>query len=299
MEIEADWPRTYEAMFRNRVFDRTALALQRQGVIEAFSESRGQEAAIIGGCVDLQPGDMFFPDARCAGAALLRGVSVAELLDWFRGEDYCPWDWRERGYYAHPIPVGVQTGMATGWAWAARLADEGTVAVAAFGDGAASQGEVHEAMNYAGVFAAPVVFLLLNNGWAISTPASKQTRAETLSRRADGYGFEGETIDGNEVGAVRTAVSRAVEKARAGGGPTLIEAITYRMGGHTSSDDPKRYRSDAEMTTWEARDPVARSREAILSADPGNEERLTAIESAVEDEMTRDIDDYLERLGRA
>jgi pyruvate dehydrogenase E1 component alpha subunit len=152
-------------------------------------------------------------------------------------------------------------------------------------------------MNYAGVFGAPVVFLLLNNGWAISTPASRQTKAAKVSVRAQGYGFEGETIDGNDLAAVRDAVGRAVDKARAGGGPTLIEAVTYRMGGHTTSDDPKRYRDAEETATWEERDPVARARAELL-AGPLAEEALAAIEGEVEQGMEADVDAYLARIGR-
>ena len=291
-----EWQRVYRALYRTRAFDRTALALQRQGVIEAYSEARGQEAALIGPCLDLTERDMVFPDARGAGVAMERGVTIAELFDWFRGEDYCPWDWRRTGYYAHPIPVGVQTSMATGWAWAARLRGEDAVAVSYFGDGAASQGEVHEAMNYAGVFEVPVVFLLVNNGWAISTPASRQTRAERVSVRARGYGFEGETVDGNDVDAVRAATRAAIDRARAGGGPTLVEAVTYRLGGHTTSDDPKRYRTAAEQELWEGRDPVAAKRERLLGEGVGEDE-ITAVESTVEDEITAAIDAYLEQRG--
>jgi 2-oxoisovalerate dehydrogenase E1 component alpha subunit len=295
---EADWQRAYRALYRARAFDRTALALQRQGVIEVFSEARGQEAALIGACVDLVEDDMVFPDPRGAGVAMARGVTIGELFDWFRGQSYCPWDWKKVGYFAHPIPVGVQCSMATGWAWASRLKGNDSVAVVYFGDGAASQGEVHEAMNYAGVFDAPVVFVLLNNGWAISTPSSRQSKAKKLSVRAAGYGFAGETVDGNDFEAVRTAARAAIEKARSGGGPTLIEAVTYRMGGHTTSDDPKLYRAAEEMAEWEERDPLKRQRETLLAAGRPEVE-IATIETEVEAEIEASIDAYLELRGMA
>jgi pyruvate dehydrogenase E1 component alpha subunit len=297
-DLLQDWEETYRAMVRGRRFDDLALKLQRQGVIDSFGEAKGQEAAQIGAAIDLEAGDMVFPSYRQPSVAFLQGVPIVEMLRFYAGsaEDFCPWDWRAHRFAPYAIPVGSQLAHATGWAWGARLRGESTATVVFFGDGAASQGEVHEAMNYAGVFNAPVVFVLENNGWAISLPTSRQTRADGLYKRAAGYGFEGVRVDGNDVLAVRAAMRSALERARGGGGPTLIEAMTYRMGGHTTSDDPKRYRTQESTDEWAQRDPVALFR-AAFAGQPQADERAAEIEREVDEELERATDDFLKERG--
>jgi pyruvate dehydrogenase E1 component alpha subunit len=216
----------------------------------------------------------------------------------YAGTSFNPWDWRKLRFAPYYIPVGSQTAHATGWAWASRLRGERSATLVFFGDGAASQGEVHEAMNYAGVFDAPVVFLLENNGWAISLPTSQQTRATRLASRAEGYGIPGVTVDGNDVFAVREVVRNALDRARRGEGPTLVEAVTYRMGGHTTADDPGRYRAEEEVAPWRDKDPLDRFRLAL-----GDEEEVVTsiaqIEQEVEDEMNVAVDEWLVERNRA
>jgi pyruvate dehydrogenase E1 component alpha subunit len=292
-----DWERVYRAMLRGRRFDEIVLALQRQGVVDSFAEGKGQEAAQVGAIADLVDGDMVFPSYRQPAAALERGVEPIDLMRLYAGASFCAWDWRATGFAPYAIPVGSQLAHATGWAWAARLRGEKSVTVVFFGDGSSSQGEVHEAMNYAGVFRAPVIFLLENNGWAISLPTARQTRAESLYLRAPGYGIAGEAVDGNDVEAVRHVVRAAIERARNGDGPTLIEAKTYRLGGHTTSDDHRRYRSEDEVATWAEADPIARLRQAVAGA-PEADDALGRIAEEIDVEMNRATDAFLEERGR-
>jgi pyruvate dehydrogenase E1 component alpha subunit len=294
--VPEDWERIYRALERGRRFDDVALKLQRQGVIDSYGEARGQEGGQIGLTMDLRDGDMVFPSYRQPAVALERGVTIAELLRQYSGVKFCPWDWRKTGYFAYTIPVGTQVAHATGWAWGERRRGTGSVTVVYFGDGAASQGEVHEAMNYAGVFDAPLVFVLENNGWAISLPARRQTRASELHLRAAGYGFPGVRIDGNDVLAARQAAREAFARARAGEGPTLIELITYRMGGHTTSDDPTRYRDEAELVEWAASDPLVRFR-AQLEEVEGSLERMVELDAEIETEIDAAVDAYLAERG--
>jgi pyruvate dehydrogenase E1 component alpha subunit len=297
-ELLEDWEETYRAMFRGRRFDDLALKLQRQGVIDSFGEAKGQEAAQIGAAMDLEDGDMVFPSYRQPSVAFQRGVPIVEMLRFYAGANFCPWDWRKHRFAPYCIPVGSQLAHAAGWAWASRLKGESSATIVFFGDGASSQGEVHEAMNYAGVFDAPVVFICENNGWAISLPTSRQTRADGIYRRAAGYGFEGVRVDGNDVFAVRGAVRAGLERARSGKGPTLVEAVTYRMGGHTTSDDPNRYRTKESTAEWGERDPLVRFR-AALSGTSGVEDRMAAIEDEVDAELERATDDFLKERGMA
>jgi 2-oxoisovalerate dehydrogenase E1 component alpha subunit len=288
------WERIYRAMFRGRRFDELALKLQRQGAIDSFGEGRGQEAAQIGAVIDLGPDDMVFPSYRQPSVGLEQGVSPVELLRFYAGVDNCPWDWRKHRFGPYCIPVGSQVAHATGWAWGSRLRGEGAATVVFFGDGAASQGEVHEAMNYGGVFAAPIVYLLENNGWAISMPSGAQSQAGELAARGAAYGMVGVRVDGNDVFAVREVVAAALDRAREGAGPTLVEAVTYRMGGHTTSDDPDRYRPDGALEEWGARDPLDAFRATLDGVEPSE---LEQIETAVEAELQASVDDFLRERG--
>jgi 2-oxoisovalerate dehydrogenase E1 component alpha subunit len=258
----------YRDMVLVRRVDREASALQRQGQLGIWVPLLGQEAAQIGAGRAMAPQDMAFPSYREHGVAWCRGIDPTELMGIFRGTDHGSWDPREVGFHLYTIVIGNQCLNATGWAMASRLhgkvGDAGPnstseATMVFFGDGATSQGDVHEAFVWSAVYDSPVVFFCQNNQWAISEPLERQTRVP-LYQRAQGYGFPGIRVDGNDVLAT-LAVSRwAMEQARTGNGPLLIEAFTYRMDAHTSSDDPTRYRLADELETWKLKDPIERLR---------------------------------------
>src|SRR6266566_5805151 len=212
---------------------------------------------------------------------MIRRVDPADMLTMFRGLSHGPWDPRKYHFAPLAIPVATQVPHAVGFALGCRLKHSDEVVLSTFGDGATSEGDWHEAMNFAGVFKAPVVFLCQNNGWAISVPLSKQT-AGSIADRALGYGFPGIRIDGNDVLGVYAAVMAAADRARQGEGPYLIEAITYRMGAHTSSDDPTRYRTESELEAWNAKDPIARYRAWLEQQGTIDEGTVAAIADAAE-----------------
>jgi pyruvate dehydrogenase E1 component alpha subunit len=246
----------YRKMVLIRRADQEALNLQRQGELGLWGQYLGQEAIHVGAVIALQAEDWIFPSYREFGMAMVRGIDPAEMLTLFRGLSHGPWDPRTHHFAPLAIPVASQIPHAVGYAMGSRLKHSDDIALVTFGDGATSKGDWHEAMNFAGVFRAPVVFLCQNNHWAISVPLAKQT-AGSIAERAAGYGFPGIRIDGNDVLAVFAAVRAAADRARRGDGPYLIEAMTYRMGAHTSSDDPTRYRQETELEAWSKRDPIA------------------------------------------
>jgi 2-oxoisovalerate dehydrogenase E1 component alpha subunit len=253
----------YRKMVWIRRADQEALNLQRQGELGLWGQYLGQEAIHVGAVAALEATDWIFPSYREFGMAMCRGVDPAEMLTLFRGLSHGPWDPRKYCFAPLAIPVASQIPHAVGYAMGSRLKHSDDVALVTFGDGATSKGDWHEALNIAGVFKAPVIFLCQNNHWAISVPLSRQT-AGSIAERAQGYGFPGIRIDGNDVLAVFAAVRSAADRARHGDGPYLIEAMTYRMGAHTSSDDPTRYRLETELQTWSAKDPIARYKSWLL-----------------------------------
>jgi pyruvate dehydrogenase E1 component alpha subunit len=293
-----DWEAMFRSLVRGRRFDELALKLQRQGVLDSYGEARGQEGGQIGAVMDLGPQDMVFPSYRQPAVGLHMGVPTLDVLRFYAGANFCSWDWRKHRFAPYTVPVGSQVAHAAGWAWASRLRGEDAVTVVFLGDGAASQGEVHEAMNYAGVFDAPLVIILENNGFAISLPTARQTRATDLSVRAAGYGFPGVRVDGNDIIAMREVAGEAIAQARAGGGPTLIESLTYRMGGHTTSDDPKRYRAEGDLEAWVDRDPVLRFKR-VLAELPDTAPRIAEIEQEIEEQLDRETQEFLEERGMA
>ncbi|TMJ54790.1 MAG: pyruvate dehydrogenase (acetyl-transferring) E1 component subunit alpha [Alphaproteobacteria bacterium] len=254
----------YRGMVLARAFDAKAVALQRTGRLGTFPSALGQEAVAVGIAAAMRKEDVFLPSFREHGAQLWRGVSLVELfLFWGgdeRGSDFA----EAREDFPICVPVGTHAPHAVGVALAFKLRQEKRVAVCAFGDGATSKGDVAEALNMAGVWHLPLVFVINNNHWAISVPVTQQTAAETLAQKAVAAGIEGEQVDGNDVVAVREAVDRAVAKARAGGGPTLIEALTYRLSDHTTADDARRYRSDVDVSPHWAEDPITRLRNYLV-----------------------------------
>jgi pyruvate dehydrogenase E1 component alpha subunit len=250
----------YELMVVTRGLDSEFINLQRQGELALFASCRGQEAAQIGAAACLRKTDWLFPQYREIGAFLLRGITPAQMGAVWRGKWHGGLGFTERCCAPISIPIGTHGLHAVGAAMGAQRLGEDSVTLAFLGDGATSEGDAHEALNFAAVFNAPCVFFVQNNGWAISVPVSHQMAAPSIAHRAIGYGMPGIRVDGNDVLACYAVVAAAAKRARDGGGPTLIEAITYRMGPHTTSDDPTRYRSDVEVAHWAALDPIDRYR---------------------------------------
>jgi 2-oxoisovalerate dehydrogenase E1 component alpha subunit len=258
-----------QGLFRDMVlvrrFDREANALQRQGQLGIWVPLLGQEAAQIGAGRALAPQDMAFPSYREHGVAWTRGIDPTELLGIFRGTDNGSWDPHASRFHLYTIVIGNQCLNAAGYAMGQRF--EGKVGedpdaeatICFFGDGATSQGDVHEGFVWAAVYDAPVVFYCQNNQWAISEPTERQTRVP-LYKRATGYGFPGIRVDGNDVLACLAVTRWALEECRTGNGPVLVEAFTYRMDAHTTSDDPTRYRLADELELWKLKDPIERVR---------------------------------------
>jgi len=269
----------YRGMVLARRFDTKAVALQRTGRLGTFASALGQEAVPVGIASAMLAEDLLLPSFREHGAQLWRGVSPVELLLYWggdeRGSDFA----EAREDFPVCVPVGTHAPHAVGVALAFKLRREKRVAVCVLGDGATSKGDVAEALNVAGVWHLPVVFVISNNRWAISVPLAQQTAAETLAQKAIAAGIEGEQVDGNDVIAVREAMSRVLTKARAGGGPHLIEALTYRLGDHTTADDASRYRSGSEVSARWAEEPIARLRNHLVAQGmwgKADEERLLA-----------------------
>jgi pyruvate dehydrogenase E1 component alpha subunit len=280
----------YHTMLLARRFDERLLSLQRQGRIGTFPPISGQEAAHLGAAAVLQPGDWMVPAFREMAADIWRGRPLDSIIVYNNGFSEGGRIPPDRTDMPISIPVGSQILHAVGIAWGMKYRGGGQVAMVFFGDGATSQGDFHEGLNFAGVFGLPVVFVCQNNHWAISVPRTKQTRSKTLAQKAHAYGFDGVQADGNDILAVYAAAGEAVARARSGGGPTLIECETYRMAVHTTADDPKRYRTEAEVEAWRLKDPLTRfqkylERKGLLGAADvtAEEERVAAeIQAAVD-----------------
>jgi len=285
----------YRDMVLVRRFDREANALQRQGQLGIWVPLLGQEAAQIGAGRALAPMDMAFPSYREHGVAWCRGIDPTELLGIFRGTDQGGWDSRATRFHLYTIVIGNQclnaTGYAMGQKFESKVGDgpDTEATMCFFGDGATSQGDVHEGFVWAAVYDAPVVFYCQNNQWAISEPTERQTRVP-LYKRAQGYGFPGIRVDGNDVLAC-LAVSRwALEECRTGNGPVLVEAFTYRMDAHTTSDDPTRYRLADELELWKLKDPIERVRVHLV--------RSLGVEQGFFEEIAAESDALAERFRR-
>jgi 2-oxoisovalerate dehydrogenase E1 component alpha subunit len=258
-EVQADaLLDAYRALVVGRRFDVQATALVKQGRLAVYPSSFGQEACEIGAMLALRPTDWFFPTYRDCVAMVTRGIDPVEALTLLRGDWHCGYDPKQWRTAPQCTPLATQAPHAAGLAMAARLAGDDTVALAFCGDGGTSEGDFHEALNFAAVYQAPAIFFVQNNQYAISVPLSRQTRAAALAHKAVGYGMAGVRVDGNDILAVRHVVAEAAERARRGQGPTLIEAVTYRMQAHTNADDATRYRQESEVEYWKARDPLAR-----------------------------------------
>jgi 2-oxoisovalerate dehydrogenase E1 component alpha subunit len=251
----------YRDLVLVRRIDTEAIALQRQGELGIWASLLGQEAAQVGSGRALGPRDMAFPTYREHGVAWCRGLDPMKLLELFRGVSHGGWDPAEHMFHLYTIVIGAQTLHATGYAMGIQrdglVGENGEAVIVYFGDGATSQGDVNEAFVFASVFNAPVVFFCQNNHWANSQPLERQSRVP-LYQRASGFGFPGIRVDGNDVFACLAVTRKAMQAAREGQGPTLIEAFTYRMGAHTTTDDPTRYRLATELEAWKLKDPLER-----------------------------------------
>ncbi|MFE2600225.1 pyruvate dehydrogenase (acetyl-transferring) E1 component subunit alpha [Streptomyces sp. NPDC057617] len=271
----------YRDMVLTRRFDAEATALQRQGELGLWASLLGQEAAQIGSGRALRDDDYVFPTYREHGVAWCRGVDPTNLLGMFRGVNHGGWDPNSNNFHLYTIVIGSQTLHATGYAMGVAKDGADSAVIAYFGDGASSQGDVAESFTFSAVYNAPVVFFCQNNQWAISEPTEKQTRVP-LYQRAQGYGFPGIRVDGNDVLACLAVTRSALERARRGEGPTLVEAFTYRMGAHTTSDDPTKYRADEEREAWEAKDPILRLRRCLEREGHADEAFFTALDEESE-----------------
>jgi pyruvate dehydrogenase E1 component alpha subunit len=279
LDDAADIKGMYRDMVLVRRIDTEAIALQRHGELGLWASLLGQEAAQIGSGRALAPKDMAFPSYREHGVAWCRGLDPLRLLELFRGVSNGSWDPEEHKFHLYTIVIGDQTLHATGYAMGIqRDAAEDEAVIVYFGDGATSQGDVSEAFAWASVFNAPVVFFCQNNQWAISAPQDRQSRVP-LFQRASGFGFPGVRVDGNDVLACHAVTQRALQAAREGQGPTLIEAYTYRMGAHTTTDDPTRYRLASDVEVWRLRDPIERVRSYLARSGQADSTFFAAIDA--------------------
>jgi pyruvate dehydrogenase E1 component alpha subunit len=269
-----------------RRFDTEATALQRQGELALWASVRGQEAAQVGAAHALRAQDHVFPTYREHGIGWMRGIDPVTLLKVYRGVSHGGWDPAQHGFHLYTLVIGAQTVHATGYAMGVQRdgavgtgnTERDTAVIACLGDGATAQGEVSEAMVWAGVFNAPVVFFCQNNQWAISAPNERQSRVP-LYQRAGGFGFPGVRVDGNDVLAVEAVMGLAADRARCGEGPMLVEAYTYRMSAHTTSDDTTRYRSSAEEEHWRALDPLTRLEVHLRAAGTADDAFFAEVEA--------------------
>jgi pyruvate dehydrogenase E1 component alpha subunit len=281
----------YRDLVLVRRIDFEAIALQRQGELGIWASLLGQEAAQVGSGRALGARDMAFPTYREHGVAWCRGLDPAKLLELFRGVSHGGWDPKAHNFHLYTIVIGAQTLHATGYAMGIQRdgavgGEDGEAVIAYFGDGATSQGDVNEAFIWASVNNAPIVFFCQNNQWAISEPLDRQTKIP-LYLRAQGFGFPGLRVDGNDVFACLAVSRKALRAAREGQGPTLIEAYTYRMGAHTTTDDPTRYRLSAELESWKLKDPIERVKQYLIRSGLAKEDFFLQISAEADEVGTR------------
>lgn len=291
---EDDLLRLYRTMLLNRRIDERMIKLQRQGRIGFYIGSIGEEASIIGSAFALEDSDWIVPCYREAGAALLRGYPLYDFFcqlygnadDKIKGRQMPNhYGIRELHFLSISSPVGTQISQAAGIGMAAKIRGSKDVVLVYFGDGATSEGDFHVGCNFAGVYQAPVVFFCRNNQWAISVPLEKQTAAETIAVKAKGYGIADIRVDGNDIFGVYDATRQAVDRARKGEGPTLIEALTYRQGAHSTSDDPRAYRKDSEVEKWKEADPLVRFKAYLLKQEVWSEAEDEKLEEQIKDQI--------------
>ena len=282
----------YRFMVLTRILDERMIRMQRQGKLGTFAPCRGQEATQIGYIQPIQKDDWVVPSYRAPGAQIWRGWSIAQVLLFWNGYELGARPPQGVNDLPIAIPVGSHPILATGIGMGINLRNEKKVVLTAFGDGATSEGDVLEAFNFAGIYDAPVVFICENNQYAISLPRAKQTRAETIAQKAIAFGYDGVKVDGNDILAMIVATQAAVNKARDGGGPTLIEAYTYRMEMHTTADDPKKYRSDEEVRQWEKKCPILRFEKYLMNKGLLNQASIQDTRKNVEEEVRRGVEEF-------
>ncbi|MEW1657525.1 pyruvate dehydrogenase (acetyl-transferring) E1 component subunit alpha [Streptomyces sp. NPDC093707] len=274
--------RLYTELVRGRRYNTQATALTRQGRLAVYPSTTGQEACEVAAALALEERDWLFPSYRDTLAAVARGLDPVQALTLLRGDWHTGYDPYEHRIAPLCTPLATQLPHAVGLAHAARLKGDDVVALAMVGDGGTSEGDFHEALNFAAVWQAPVVFLVQNNGFAISVPLAKQTAAPSLAHKAVGYGMPGRLVDGNDAPAMHEVLTAAVRRAREGGGPTLVEAVTYRVDAHTNADDATRYRTDTEVEAWRAHDPIALLERELADRGLLTEEFATATRDGAE-----------------
>src|SRR6266478_2617026 len=289
----------YRAMVLLRLFDKKAVALQRTGRLGTYAVSLGQEAVPVGVASAMREEDVLLPSYRDNAALLWRGMKMEEILLFWGGDERGNRSSGPAHDFPYCIPVASQAPHAAGVAYAFKLRKEPRVAVCLFGDGATSKGDVWEAMNFAGVHKLPVVFVANNNQWAISVPLQLQTASQTLAQKAIAAGFSGEQVDGNDVIAVRAAAEDAIAQARAGGGPRLIEAVTYRLSDHTTADDAARYRPPEEVQARWKEEPIARLRAYLVSQKAWGKAQEEGLATECQKEIEAAIERYLASSPRA
>lgn len=293
-----DLLKMHKYMLTVRRFNEKGMSLQRQGRIGFFMESTGQEACQVGMAYPLNQSDWVFPSYRDPGTCLVKGVPMSALLDQVMGNSAdeakgrqmpLHWGFSKWRVVSLSSPIAAKLPQAVGVAYAAKFRGEKSVVLASLGEGATSQGEFHAGMNFAGVYKVPLVFFCQNNQYAISLPTMRQTASENIAMKAEAYGFEGVQIDGNDILAVYQATKSAVDKARSGGGPTLIEAVTYRIGGHSTSDDPGVYRSAEEVEMWKKRDPIVRFTAYLIKKGVISEQENRNLLERIDSELSATI----------
>ncbi len=277
--------RLYRTMLLSRRFDEQLLQWQRQGRIGTFAPALGQEAAQIGATAALRDSDWMVPSYRESAAAIWRGTPLSGLILYDAGYNEGAEIPESQKDLPICVPVASQIPHAVGLAYASQYRDDGDVVMVFFGDGATSEGDFHEAVNFASVLQAPVVFVCQNNQYAISVPIEKQMNCETIAQRAVAYGIPGVRVDGNDVLAVYVAATEAVERARSGGGPTLIEYVTYRLSVHTTADDPTKYREEDEVGEWEESDPLNRFRRYLIDRGVLTEDDVERLEEEIDEQI--------------
>jgi pyruvate dehydrogenase E1 component alpha subunit len=289
----------YRGMVLTRAFDLKAVSLQRTGRLGTYAVSLGQEAVSVGIASAMRAEDVVLPSYRDNGTLLWRGTKMEEILLFWGGDERGNLSSGPAHDFPYCIPVGSQAPHAAGVAYAFKLRKEPRVAVCLFGDGATSKGDVWEAMNFAGVHKLPVVFVANNNQWAISVPLKLQTASQTLAQKAIAAGFSGEQVDGNDVIAVRAAAEDAIVQARAGGGPRLIEAVTYRLSDHTTADDAARYRPPEEVQARWKEEPIARLRAYLVSQNAWGKAQEEELAAECQKQIEAAIERYLASAPRA
>ncbi len=295
---DGDLLRIYRYLLLLRLLDERMMALQRQGRIGFYGAATGEEAAVIGSAYTLEREDWIFPALRQGGAALLRGYPLVKYIAQCMGnrEDIlkghmqpCHYSSRDVNHVSWSSCVGNQLPHAVGVGMAAKYLQSSVVVMAYLGDGATSTSDFHAAMNFAGVFGPPVVFFCQNNQWSISIPVSRQTASDSLARKAVAYGIPGVRVDGNDVLAVYTAAKQAVDRARSREGPTFVEALTYRLGAHSTADDPTRYREGRELEAWRAADPITRFRTYLNGRKLLDKKKDEGFEEEIEQQISQAI----------